>query len=567
MSASSSRSAWNTWRPALVDCLRGYDRHQLTTDVVAGITVGLVALPLAMAFGIASGVTPQAGIYTAIVGGFLVSALGGSRIQIGGPTGAFVVIVAGIIAQHGLSGLLMVTMMAGVILLVLAFTGLGQAVKFIPRPVVLGFTNGIALLIASTQIKDFLGLTLHENPSEFFSRMTVVFDGLSTINWTASAIATGSLALVLLVPKLFPRVPGSIVALFAGTAAAAIFPLSVETIGSTFGGIPSGLPSIAIPELRPDLILPLLPSALTVAILAAVESLLSAVVADGMTGDRHNSNAELMAQGVANLVVPTIGGIPVTGAIARTATNFRAGARTPVAGIVHALTLLGVVLVFAPLARFIPLPTLAAVLFVVAYNMGEWREIGGILRLDVADKAVWLITFALTVMADLTIAVETGIALAALLYIYRVSDTTSVQMVTAEYIEDGRPHVLQDKDVPAYVTILRIHGPFLFGTTDKLLDATADLSRFAPIVVLRLRNMTAVDATGLHALERLSDRLKKSGRVLLLCGARHQPARFLDQAEFVEHVGPENILPHVQAALQRATEIWGTRAMEEHLAR
>jgi SulP family sulfate permease len=567
MSASSSRSAWNTWRPALVDCLRGYDRHQLTTDVVAGITVGLVALPLAMAFGIASGVTPQAGIYTAIVGGFLVSALGGSRIQIGGPTGAFVVIVAGIIAQHGLSGLLMVTMMAGVILLVLAFTGLGQAVKFIPRPVVLGFTNGIALLIPSTQIKDFLGLTLHENPSEFFSRMTVVFDGLSTINWTASAIATGSLALVLLVPKLFPRVPGSIVALFAGTAAAAIFPLSVETIGSTFGGIPSGLPSIAIPELRPDLILPLLPSALTVAILAAVESLLSAVVADGMTGDRHNSNAELMAQGVANLVVPTIGGIPVTGAIARTATNFRAGARTPVAGIVHALTLLGVVLVFAPLARFIPLPTLAAVLFVVAYNMGEWREIGGILRLDVADKAVWLITFALTVMADLTIAVETGIALAALLYIYRVSDTTSVQMVTAEYIEDGRPHVLQDKDVPAYVTILRIHGPFLFGTTDKLLDATADLSRFAPIVVLRLRNMTAVDATGLHALERLSDRLKKSGRVLLLCGARHQPARFLDQAEFVEHVGPENILPHVQAALQRATEIWGTRAMEEHLAR
>jgi SulP family sulfate permease len=559
MSASASRTRtsipWRRWRPALLDCLPTYDRRRFVTDVIAGITVGLVALPLAMAFGIASGVTPQAGIYTAIVGGFLVSALGGSRIQIGGPTGAFVVIVAGIIAQHGLSGLLMVTMMAGVILLFLAFTGLGQAVKFIPRPVVLGFTNGIALLIASTQIKDFLGLTLTSNPSEFFERMALIREALPTVNWTATAIATGSLALILLVPKRFPRVPGSIVALLAGTTAVALLPLPIETIGSKFGGIPSGLPSFAIPTFRADLILPLLPSALTVAILAAVESLLSAVVADGMTGDRHNSNAELMAQGVANLVVPTIGGIPVTGAIARTATNYRAGAMTPVSGMVHALTLLAVVLVLAPLARFIPLPTLAAVLFVVAYNMGEWREIGGILRLELADKAVWLITFALTVMADLTIAVEVGIAFAALLYIYRVSDTTSVQIVTADYIEEGRPHVLQDKDVPPYVTILRIHGPFLFGTADKLVDATEDLTTFAPIVVLRLRNMTAIDATGLHALERLSDRLKKSGRTLLLCGARHQPARFLDQAEFVEHVGPRNILTHVQAALHRAAEI------------
>jgi sulfate permease, SulP family len=563
MSTGASRIPWHRWRPALLDCLRGYDRRRLATDVIAGITVGLVALPLAMAFGIASGVTPQAGIYTAIVGGFLVSALGGSRIQIGGPTGAFVVIVAGIIAQHGLSGLLMVTMMAGVILLFLAFTGLGQAVKFIPRPVVLGFTNGIALLIASTQIKDFLGLTISGNPSEFFERMALILEALPTVNWTSTVIAAASLALILLVPKRFPRVPGSIVALFAGTAAVAIFPLPVETIGSKFGGIPSGLPSIAMPTFRADLVLPLLPAALTVAILAAVESLLSAVVADSMTGDRHNSNAELMAQGVANIVVPTIGGIPVTGAIARTATNFRAGAKTPVAGMVHALTLLAVVLVFAPLARFIPLPTLAAVLFVVAYNMGEWREIGGILRLELADKAVWLITFALTVMADLTIAVETGIAMAALLYIYRVSETTSVEMVTPAYIEDGRPHVLQDKDVPSYVTILRIHGPFLFGTADKLLDATADLSTFSPIVILRLRNMTAIDATGLHALEGLSDRLKKSGRTLLLCGARHQPARFLDQAEFVEHVGPANILPHVQAALQRAADIRSTHRASE----
>jgi SulP family sulfate permease len=549
-----------SWRPKLLESLAGYGRSQLTADVVAGITVGLVALPLAMAFGIASGVTPQAGIYTAIVGGFLVSALGGSRVQIGGPTGAFVVIVAGIITQHGLSGLLMVTMMAGVMLVVLGVTGLGQAVKYIPRPVVLGFTNGIALLIASTQIKDFLGLTTAGNPSEFFARMAMIGRSLGTVSWLACLLGVVSLALILLVPRKFPRVPGSIVALFAGTAAVTIFGLPVETIGSKFGGIPSGLPPFSLPEFRADLILPLLPSAMTVAFLSAVESLLSAVVADSMSGDRHNSNAELVAQGVANVVVPMVGGIPVTGAIARTATNVRAGAKTPVAGLVHALTLLAIVLLFAPLARFIPLATLAAVLFIVAYNMGEWREIPGILRLELADVSVWLLTFALTVMADLTVAVEVGIALAALLYIYRVTDTTSVSVVTPGYIEDGRAHVLQDKDVPTYVTILRIHGPFLFGTTDKLLDATTDLSAFRPIVVLRLRNMTAIDATGLHALEGLHDRVVKSGRTLLLCGARHQPARFLEQSDFIAHLGRENFQPHVQAALQRAREIEATRA-------
>jgi SulP family sulfate permease len=555
VTALLARVPWRNWRPRLLDCLRGYSRQTLISDLIAGLTVGVVALPLAMAFGIASGVTPQAGIYTAILGGFIVSLLGGSRIQIGGPTGAFVVIVAGIIAQHGLSGLLMVTMMAGVILLFLALTGLGQAVRFIPRPVVLGFTNGIALLIASTQIKDFLGLQLAESPSEFFARMQIIAVSLHTVDGIALGLATVSLALVLVVPRWLPHVPGAIVALVAGTAAVAAFQLPVETIGSRFGGIPSGLPSITVPQFRSDLILPLLPAALTVAILAAVESLLSAVVADTMTGDRHNSNAELVAQGAANLIVPLVGGIPVTGAIARTATNYRSGAKTPIAGIVHAITLLGIVLLLAPLAAFVPLATLAAVLFVVAWNMGEWREIGSIWRLDWADKSVWVITFALTVMADLTLAVETGIALAALLYIYRVTETTSVSTVTREYIEDGRAHVLQDKHIPAYVTILRIHGPFLFGMTDKLLDATADLSKFAPIVILRLRNMTAIDATGLHALEGFSDRLKRSGRTLVLCGARHQPAAFLDQGEFVEHVGKHNIVAHVQAALARAQEI------------
>ena len=393
MSRLFSKIPWDNWRPKLLDCRDGYRRSDFLADAVAGVTVGLVALPLAMAFGIASGVTPQAGIYTAVVGGFLVSLLGGSKLQIGGPTGAFVVIVAGIIARHGLSGLLMVTMMAGVLLLFLGLTGLGNAVKFIPRPIVIGFTNGIALLIASTQIKDFLGLKMANVPSDFVERVKAYAGHISEPQLSALALGVISLAIMVVTPRLFKKVPGSIVALVAGTGAVALFQLPVETIGTKFGGIPRGLPSFGVPEFRADLILPLLPSALTVAILAAVESLLSAVVADTMSGDRHNSNAELVAQGAANVVVPMVGGVPVTGAIARTATNFRSGARTPVAGLVHALTLLAVVLVLAPLAKFVPLATLAAVLFVVAYNMGEWREIGAILKLEIADKAVWLITF------------------------------------------------------------------------------------------------------------------------------------------------------------------------------
>jgi SulP family sulfate permease len=543
------------WLPKLVLCLRRYNLHVFTADVIAGLTVGLVALPLAMAFGIASGVTPQAGIYTAVIAGFLISALGGSRAQIGGPTGAFVVIVAGIVAKFGLSGLFIVTMMAGVILVVMGATGLGTAVKFIPRPVTIGFTNGIAVLIASTQIRDFLGLKAGTIPSEFPGRMHVLFSHLDSIDPHTLLVAGGSLAIIVLWPYITKRIPGSIIALLVGTLVVIVLKLPVDTIGTKFGGIPTGLPTFQLPTFRTDLILPLLPPALTVALLAAVESLLSAVVADGMSGDKHNSNVELIAQGLANLASPLFGGIPATGAIARTATNIRSGGKTPVAGIVHALTLVGILLVAAPLAKFIPLATLAAVLFVVAYNMGEWREIGTILKLSRADIAVWAATFGLTVFADLTVAVEVGMALAALLYIYRVSQTTTVAMVTPEYIERGWAHILQDKDVPGYVSILRIHGPFLFGTTDKLAEETEDLKKFAAVVVLRVRNMTAIDATGLHALEVFSDRLRKTGRTLLLCGAREQPARMLEQAEFVRHLGRENILPHVKAALNRAREV------------
>ena len=547
--------------PKLLICMRNYNSKEFSSDLIAGITVGLVALPLAMAFGIASGVTPQAGIYTAVIAGFLISALGGSKTQIGGPTGAFVVIVAGIIAKFGLSGLMMVTLMAGVLLIIMGLTGFGTAVRFIPRPVTIGFTNGIALLIASTQIKDFLGMKTPAVPSEFLPRMVLLAKHVQGIDIATTLLAAASLAVILLMHRITRKIPGSIVALLLGTVVTALFHLHVATIGSKFGGIPQGLPPFHIPTFRADLIGPLMPSALTVAMLAAVESLLSAVVADGMTGDKHNSNMELIAQGVANIATPLFGGIPATGAIARTATNIRSGAKSPVSGIIHALTLLLILVAAAPLARFIPLATLAAVLFVVAYNMGEWREIGTIVKLSRADIAVWIVTFMLTVFADLTVAVEVGIGLAALLYIHRIAETTTVSTVTPEYIKKSRPHILQDKVVPDYVSILRIHGPFLFGVSDKLADETYDLTEFAPVVVLRLRNMTAIDATGLHALEVLSERLEKAGKTLLLCGARDQPARLIARSDFVDHIGEKNICPHVEAALARARVIMESKSV------
>ena len=549
-------NAARQWLPRSVECLRNrYGAHDLLRDSIAGITVGLIALPLAMAFAIASGVPPQVGLYTAVVAGFLISALGGSRVQIGGPTGAFVIIVAGIVVKFGMGGLALVGIMAGVILAVMGITGLGSAVKYIPRPVTIGFTNGIALLIASTQIKDFLGLRTPPVPSDFPSRMEMLARYAGTIHWQAVAIGAASLAVILLVPRVTRRVPGSILALVLATAAVAAFHLRIETIGTRFGGIPRGVPHFVMPSFHGVNWMALLPSAFTVALLAAIESLLSAVVADGMSGDHHNSNMELIAQGIANIASPLFGGMPATGAIARTATNIRSGAMTPVAGMVHALTLLAILVVAAPLASYVPLATLAAVLFVVAYNMGEWREIATILRLSKTDIAVWFTTFSLTVFADLTVAVGVGMSLAALLYIYRIGATTTVAAVTPEYIEDGQAHILQDKQIPAGVTILRIHGPFLFGTTEKLAVATIDLTTFGDVVILRLRNMTALDATGVHAFEQLYTRLHSVGKTLLLCGARQQPRQMIAGSDFLKRLGPDNLLPDVQAALARALEI------------
>lgn len=545
------------WLPRSVLTLaEGYNASSFTADLIAGVTVGLVALPLAMAFAIASGLTPQAGIYCAVITGFIISALGGSRFQIGGPTGAFVVVVSGIVAQHGVDGLFMCTLMAGLILMVMGLTGTGTAVKYIPKPVIIGFTNGIALVIASTQLRDFLGLTV-EVPGEFIARIEVIVVHLRAVSLPSLALGGGTLVLLVLWSRYVRRVPTYIVALFAGTGVAAALQLDVATIGSRFGGIPSGLPAFHVPVFRPELVLTLISPAVTVAMLGAIESLLSAVVADRMGGDRHNPNTELFAQGVANIVSPMFGGLPATGALARTATNIRSGARSPIAGMVHALTLLGVLLFGARLAAFVPLPVLAAILFVVAWNMGEWREIGLVFKQSYTDMLVWAATFSLTVLADLTVAVEVGMVLAALLFIRRVAATTTVSRVTREYIEAGRPHILQDKIIPDYVAIFRIHGPFLFGGTDKLLEIADQADELPPVVVLRLRNMTAVDATGLSAIEELAGDLRKKGRTLILCGAPSQPLAAIQKAELHRRLGDENICGSVQAALDRAAVIAG----------
>jgi len=544
------------WLSKSVLCLRDYNLNKFAHDVIAGITVGLVALPLAMAFAIASGLTPQAGIYCAIVTGFLVSALGGSKTQIGGPTGAFVVVVAGIVAVHGVDGLFMCTVMAGILLVVMGATGMGTGVKFLPRPVVIGFTNGIAVLIASTQIKDFFGLQLEKVPGVFWLRMKALAASSPTWSLTATVLAAATVATMLLCRVLSKRIPGPIVAMLGATSTAFLLKLPVETIGTRFGGIPSGLPHMVIPRWHAGLVHGLLGPAFTVAMLGAIESLMSAVVSDRMSNDRHNPNVELIGQGVANIMSPMFGGLPATGAIARTATNIRSGAQSPVAGMIHSLTLLCVLLFAAPLASYIPMAALAGILMIVAYNMGEWREIPQLLRLTKTDISIWLVTFALTVFADLTVAVEAGMILAALLFISRVAATTTVSQVTDDYIEDGRVHILQDKDIPYYATIFRIHGPFLFGATDKLSAVTENVHKLPPVVILRLRNMTALDATGLFALKEVAKQLHAANRTLILCGAREQPSRLMHQGEFEDVVGPENICENVQEALRRAEEVY-----------
>lgn len=538
------------FRPRLLDCLPGYGRAAFLADLIAGLTVGILALPLAMAFAIASGVKPEQGIYTAVVAGFLISALGGSRVQIGGPTGAFVVIVAGVIQKHGLEGLAVCTLMAGVILILMGASGLGSMIRYIPRPVTIGFTNGIALLIFSTQIRDFLGLRVAHVPTEFGPKLWTLATHLGSTHGATVAVSAGALALILLWPRLpFRRIPAQIVALLGATLLVALFRLPVETIGTRFGGVPGGLPPVHLPHVDLARIGDLIPAATTIALLAAIESLLSAVVADGAIGDRHDSRAELIAQGIANLASPLFGGIPATGAIARTAANIRSGGRTPVAGIVHAFTLLLILVAAAPLARFVPIPALSAVLVVVAYNMGEWKELPQVLRLPKSDVLVWATTFGMTVFFDLSLAVEIGMLLAAMLFIKRISDTTSVEEATAGTSRAARS-VLHGKTIPEGVTVYRVRGPLLFGAADKLEEAVP--VRTGPVVIVKLRDVPAVDATGLHALEQLAERLHEQGSELLLCDLRPQPLKLVYRSGLRDRLGRQNVCLTVDSALRRA---------------
>lgn len=547
-----------SFRPRLWETLKGYTIKDLTPDLIAGVTVGVVALPLAMAFAIASGVKPEAGIFTAVIAGFIISALGGTKVSIGGPTGAFIVILYGIGVKYGFDNLMICTMLAGGLLLTMGLTRMGTMIKYIPYPVTMGFTSGIAVLIFTTQIKDFLGLQMEKVPSEFVEKMRAVAEHLGTVQWPTLALAAASLALILFWPKNWQRrVPGSIAALVLGTAVVALFNVPVETIGSKFGGIPQGLPSPHLPALSWETIQHLFQPAMTIALLAAIESLLCAVVADGMVDDRHDANQELMAQGLANIVCPLFGGIAATGAIARTATNVKSGARTPVAGVVHALTLLVIILVAAPLAKFVPLATLSAVLVNVALHMGEWHNFARLPKWPICDSAVFLSAFALTVVVDLTVAVEIGMVLAAILFIKRSSETTQIMAVDESTETEGSQHSLLGKEVPNGVMVYRMMGAFFFGAVDKLESVLKRNKQEPEVLILRMRKVVAMDATGLNALEDLHGKLRRKGKHLVLSAPHINPMMVMEKAGFIDRLGRENVCPHIDAALARAREILG----------
>jgi SulP family sulfate permease len=553
--------------PKLVTTLRNYSGARFAEDATAGLIVGIVALPLAIAFAIASGVSPEKGIITAIIGGFIVSALGGSRVSIAGPTGAFVVIIYGIVQTHGIDGLVVATIMAGVILVVMGLARFGAVIKFIPHPVIVGFTSGIALIIFVSQIKDLLGLKMGAVPADFFEKMSAYGSHFSTINLAALAIAAGALLIQVYWPKVSRRVPGSLVALLVATAATQLLGLNVETIGSRFGEISSAIPTPAIPGISFALVKELFPSALTIALLAAIESLLCAVVADGMIGGKHRSNMELVAQGIANIVAPLFGGIPVTGAIARTATNVRNGGRTPVAGIVHAAVLLVIMLAAAPWAALIPLPALSAILVIVAYNMSEWRSFRSLMRSPRSDVIVLLVTFGLTVVFDLTVAIEVGMVLSVFLFMRRMATITNVGVVTREFNDDDPDEdesSIESREIPEGVDVYEINGPFFFGAAYKFEEALISADLASRVRIIRMRNVPAIDSTGLHALEQALESCRNKGIVLIISGIHAQPYRALEASGLLANIGEENVIATIDDALERAKLLLTTHTKQRH---
>lgn len=543
--------------PKLFAVLReGYGLRDLVHDAMAGVVVGVVALPLAIAFAIASGVRPEQGLYTAIVAGFLIAVLSGSRVQIGGPTGAFVVLVAGIVGRHGYEGLVVATLLAGALLVAMGIARMGAVIRFIPYPVTVGFTSGIALIIAIGQVGDGLGLSLPHASSAALERLVVYGGGLGSTSPAALALCAGTVALVAGWHRVTPRVPGPLVALVVGTAATVGLGLPVETIGSRFGEIPSSLPAPRLPHIDFATVPELFSPALSIALLAGIESLLSAVVADGMTGRKHRPNAELVAQGVANLASPIFGGIPATGAIARTATNVRNGGRTPFAGMIHALTLVVILTTVGRWVALVPMAVLAGILLVVAYNMSEWRLFLGLLRGPRSDVLVLLTTFGLTVLVDLTVAIQVGVVLAALLFMRRMAEVSEVRSVTEQLRGDAPGNGEEPRvAVPERVEVFEVAGSFFFGAAQKFSETLVGIGAHPEVVILRMRSVPAMDATGLRALEEVWSRFRRQGTLLLLSGVQEQPRRVMERGGLLAKLGPDNLVPTFGEALERARSV------------
>lgn len=546
------------FHPKILSTLKGYDSKTLMADLMAGLIVGVVALPLAIAFGIASGVTPEQGLITAIIAGFLISLLGGSRVQIGGPTGAFIVIVYGIVQQFGVEGLIVATIMAGIILVVMGFLQLGTIIKFMPYPIVVGFTSGIVVVIFSSQVRDFFGLQLNEAvPADFVGKWAVYFHHISTINYFSLGIGLFTVLTIALWPRVNKKIPGTLIALLVSTLAVNWFELPVETIGSRFGSIKAGIPLPALPMVDFETIRLLLAPAFTIAMLGAIESLLSAMVADGATGGRHRSNTELIGQGIANIITPLFGGIPATGAIARTMTNIRNGGKTPVAGLVHAFTLLMILLFFGKYATLIPMSTLAGILVMVAYNMSEWRSFGSLLKNSRSDVAVLLVTFLLTVVIDLTVAIQFGLLLAVLLFLKRIIETSGVEVLRLEV--DSEMNETSDENqwqaIPKGVEVFEINGPFFFGLASKFEEAEKNLSKTPIVRIIRLRRVPFIDATGLNNMRNFILLTQRKQVHIILSGAVPLVYDALQKADIIQLVGEQNVCSDIESAMAEAKKI------------
>ena len=551
------------FKPQLFSTLKNYNKKTFMSDLMAGIIVGIVALPLAIAFGIASGVTPEKGIITAIVAGFIISLLGGSKVQIGGPTGAFIIIIYGIIQQYGFEGLTIATLMAGAFLILFGVLHLGTIIKFIPYPIVVGFTSGIAVTIFTTQIKDLFGLSIDKVPSDFVEKWWCYITNFNTIDWWCAAVGILSVAIIAITPKFSKKIPGSLVAIIVMTVAALLLKqfagvTTIETIGDRFS-VSNAIPEAHMPELTWETIKSLVAPALTIAVLGAIESLLSATVADGVIGDHHNSNTELIAQGVANLASPLFGGIPATGAIARTMTNINNGGKTPIAGIIHAVVLMLIFLFFMPLAKYIPMACLAGVLVIVSYGMCGWRSFLALMKNPKSDVSVLLITFFLTIIFDLTVAIEVGLIIACLLFMKRMSETTDVKLIMDEINEESDmiKGNLEHLTIPKGVEVYEINGPYFFGAGNRFEEIMAAFGDRPKVRIIRMRKVPFVDSTGIHNLTNLCGMSQKEGIQVVLSGVNPEVHAALEKAGFYDSVGKENICSHINIALERAKEIVG----------